>query len=139
MQQKVCLGRFGHLSAVLLTRWRKPLDVRKRSNSIPLNRPRNDEFSVMELTVLPPASLGSKPIRRGVCISIFQPLTWLWFDGRASPPPGMPFPPFLVCNMGIITAWGIVISSKYYEFIYIIWPSALHRVGATLLFLLALL
>lgn len=49
-----------------MTRKRKLLEL-KRSNSIPLNQPRGDEFSVMNLTILPPVSLD--PIQRDVCIT----------------------------------------------------------------------
>ena len=82
MQQKVGLGRFRHLGAVLMIRKRKSLEL-KRSNSIPLNQPRGDEFSVVDLTILPPVSLD--PVQSGVCF-ICQQLTWLWSDGWRGKP-----------------------------------------------------
>ena len=83
MQQKMCLGRFRHLGAVLTTRKRKSLEL-KRSNSIPLSQPRGDELSVMDLTILPLVSLD--PIQRDACFTICQQLTWLWSDGWKGKP-----------------------------------------------------
>lgn len=83
MQQKSCLGRFRHLGAVLMIRKRKSLEL-KRSNSIPLNQLRGDEFSVMNLAILPPVSLD--PIQRDVCITICQQPTWRWSDGWKGKP-----------------------------------------------------
>ena len=83
MQQKACLGRFRHLGAVLMIRNRKSLEL-KRSNSILLNQLRGDEFSVMNLAILPPVSLDR--IQRDVCITICQQLTWRWSDGWKGKP-----------------------------------------------------
>lgn len=86
----------------------------------------NDDFSVMSPAVLSGASVDVEPVQRDVCSSTVQQLTLLWIDGGASPLPGMRFHSSLVCNMGVIAAWVIVLRINYYEFIHIIWPSALH-------------
>lgn len=95
---------------VLLTRWRKPLGIRKPSNSVPFIQPGNDEFSIMDLAILPQVGIEPKPVQRDVRMAIFPAVHLALCRGRASPPPGMLFPPFLLCSMGLIAAWLIVIS-----------------------------
>lgn len=54
--------------------------------------------------------------------------------GRASPPSVMSIPPFPHSQHTENSCLANCRRIKYYEFTYIIWPSALHIVGTTLLF-----